>query len=62
MAQVGGTGSQGLQHWVTWGLTPVRASGDFVLKDLPAQEMQVPSLGQEGLLEKEMTTPSSILA
>ena len=34
----------------------------MVLKDLPAQEMRVPSLGREGLLEKEMTTPSSILA
>ena len=29
---------------------------------VPMQEMQIPSLGQEGLLEKEMATHSSILA
>ena len=29
---------------------------------LPTQEMRVPSLGQEDLLEKEMATHSSILA
>ena len=34
-----------------------------MVKNLPAkQEMQVPSLGQEGPLEKEMATYSSILA
>ena len=34
-----------------------------MVKNLPAkQEMQVESLGQEDALEKEMTTPSSILA
>ena len=33
------------------------------VKSLPAvRETQVPSLGQEDLLEKEMTTHSSILA
>ena len=38
-------------------------SGGSVVKNLPAkQEMQVESLGQEDALEKEMTTPSSILA
>ena len=35
----------------------------LVVKNLPAmQEMQVQSLGQEDLLEKEMATYSSILA
>ena len=34
-----------------------------MVKNMPAkQEMQVESLGQEDALEKEMTTPSSILA
>ena len=34
-----------------------------MVKNLPAkQEMQVESLGQEDPLEKEMATPSSILA
>ena len=34
-----------------------------VVKNLPAkQEMQVPSLGQEDLLKKEMATHSSIFA
>ena len=38
-------------------------SGGSVVKNMPAkQEMQVESLGQEDALEKEMTTPSSILA
>ena len=37
--------------------------GGAVVKNLPAvQEMQVPSLGQEGPLEKGMATHSSILA
>ena len=37
--------------------------GGSVVKNLPAaQEMQVPSLGQEDPLEKEMATHSSILA
>ena len=34
-----------------------------MVKNLPAmRETQVPSLGQEGPLEEEMATPSSILA
>ena len=34
-----------------------------MVKNLPAkQEMQVPSLGQKDSLQKEMATPSSILA
>ena len=33
-----------------------------VVKNLPAQEMQVQSLGWEDSLEEEMTTRSSILA
>ena len=38
-------------------------AGDSAVKNPPAmQEMQVRSLGQEGLLEKEMATHSSILA
>ena len=38
-------------------------SGVSVVKNLPAvQEMQVRSLGQEDLLEKEMATHSGILA
>ena len=37
--------------------------GGSVVKNLPAaQEMQVPSLGHEDPLEKEMATHSSILA
>ena len=37
--------------------------GSEVKKHLPAmRETRVPSLGQEALLEKEMTTHSSILA
>ena len=37
--------------------------GGSVLKNLPANhEMQDQSLGREGLLEKEMTTHSNILA
>ena len=37
--------------------------GGSVVKNPPAnQEMQVPSLGQEGPLEKEMAIHSSILA
>ena len=38
-------------------------SGGSVVKNLPArQETQIQSLGQEGPLEKEMATYSSILA
>ena len=38
-------------------------SGGSMVKNLPAkQETQVESLGQEDPLEKEMATPSSILA
>ena len=36
--------------------------GSVVKNLLAAQGMQVPSLGQEDLLEKEMATHSSILA
>ena len=36
---------------------------DQIVKNLPSmQEMWVQSLGQEDILEKEMKTPSSILA
>ena len=36
--------------------------GGAVVKNPPAkQDMQIPSLGQEGPLEKEMATHSSIL-
>ena len=39
------------------------STGDSVVKNLPAvQETQVPPLGQEDSLEKEMATNSSILA
>ena len=42
----------------TWGFP-----GGLMVKNLPAvQEMQVWSLGQEGLLEKEKANHSSILA
>jgi len=37
--------------------------GGAVVKNPPAkQDMQIPSLGQEGPLEKEMATHSNILA
>ena len=39
------------------------STGDSVVKNLPAvQETQVPPMGQEDSLEKEMATNSSILA
>ena len=41
---------------------PILASGDSVVKNLPAlQETQVLSLGQEDLLDEDMATHSSIL-
>ena len=33
-----------------------------MIKNLPVQQMQIQSLGQEDLLQKEMATHSSILA
>ena len=36
--------------------------GGSAIKNLPVQAMQVPSLGQEAPLEKEMATHSSIPA
>ena len=52
--------------WVIrfWALVPPRGlPGGAVVKNLPAeQETQAPCLGQEGHLEKEMATHSSIRA